>query len=185
VKRNSVRWLYRLDRAYSWESGCPVGDDFLFFDKQGKLRLVVETSGRITVLAGYAWNGCSPKVCLFDILWGTPDGVVHARTGRPKTYFASLIHDALCQFFSYGLPYNRPQVDHFFLRLMEESEFGPRKIYWLAVRAFDRITQWVTQRKRKNRGEVRHAADHLDPPRQEGARHLPGGIRVRSVREGR
>ena len=123
MSKNRVRWLYRLDRAYSWESGCPVGDDFLFFDKRGKLRLVVEASGCITVLARYAWNGCSPKFCVFDILWGTPDGVVHARTGRPKTYFASMIHDALCQFLPYGLPYNRPEADFFFFRLMEESEF--------------------------------------------------------------
>lgn len=157
----NVSWLYRLDRAYSWDSRCPVGDDFLFFDKKDKLRLVVEASGRITVLAGYAWNGCSPKVCVFDILWGTPDGAVYAETGRPKTYFASLIHDALCQFFRHGLPYNRRQVDSFFLSLMEESEFGPRRVYWLAVRAFDHITQWVIQRKRKNWGEIRRAADYL------------------------
>ena len=157
----NVRWLYRLGRAYSWNGRCPVGDDYFFFDRKGKLRLIVEASGSITVLARYAWNGCSPKFCIFDILWGTPDGVVHALTGRPKTYFASMVHDALCQFCKYGLPYDRRQVDGFFLDLMQESGFKLARVYWLAVRAFDYITQWVIQRKRNNQGEVRLPADYL------------------------
>ncbi len=158
---NHVVWKFRLDESFSWDSEVPVGEEFVFFDREKKVRLLIEEKGRITVMRGYAWNGCSPKFCFLDFLVGTPDGVVNKGTGRQKTYFASMIHDALCQFLPYGLPYNRPEADFFFFRLMEESEFGPRRIYWLAVRAFDRITQLVTQRKRKNRGEVHHVTGYL------------------------
>jgi len=96
--KNSVRWLYRLEQNFTWESNHPLPEDFVFWDKSGAVRLIIEMGGRITVTRRYAWNGCSPKFCFFDLLIGTPEGVVHARTGRPKTYFASLIHDALYQF---------------------------------------------------------------------------------------
>ena len=43
------------------------------------------SDGAITVLAGYAWDGCTPKFNFFDVLSGTPDGVVDTRTGRSKT----------------------------------------------------------------------------------------------------
>lgn len=63
-----ARWLYRLDENFSWDSGHPVGEDLVFRDKKGKVRLVIRASGRITVLKGYAWNACSPKFCVFDRL---------------------------------------------------------------------------------------------------------------------
>lgn len=149
---NSVRWLYRLEQSYSWNSGHDIPEDLVFRDKTGAVRLVVERDGRITVTRGYAWDGCTPKFCIFDILLGVPDGVVHAGTGRPKTYYASLVHDALYQFLPDGLPFERVHADRFFLRLMEESEFGPRSIYWIAVRLFGDLFRRVARRVRKTRG---------------------------------
>lgn len=166
---DSVNWLYRLERNYSWESNHPIPEDLVFFDKGGAGRLIVETGGRITITRGYAWNGCSPKFCFFDILLGTPEGVVHARTGRPKTYYASLVHDALYQFLSDGLPLRRRDVDRFFLRLLEESQFAPRWIYWVAVRLFGWIVWRATRRVRQNRGR-----------RQEVATLLPSFVSVPS-----
>lgn len=145
--KNSVSWIYRSDANYSWESGFAVDDDLLFYDRSGRIRLVIEKGGRITVTKDYAWNGCSPKVCLFDLSWGTPDGVVHALTGRPKTYFASMVHDALYQFLEAGSPLSRGQADQAFLRLMAASEFSPRYLYWLAVRLFG----WLVWRGKKAR----------------------------------
>ena len=137
--RNSVRWLYRLEHGYTWDSGYPVQETYVFYDSNGEIRLIIEPDGRISVTRGYAWNGTSPKVCFFDILLGTPDGVVHADTGRPKTYFASMVHDALYQFLREGSPYSRRDADRFFIMLMRESEFGPAPLYWLAVRFFGRL----------------------------------------------
>jgi len=132
--KNSVRWLYRLDQNYSWDSGIPIAQDHAYRDARGKVRLIIEAGGRITVTRGYSWNGCSPKICVLDLLIGTPDGVVHARTGRPKTYFASFVHDALYQFLRVDAPMSRRQADACFLRLMAASDFSLRYLYWAAVR---------------------------------------------------
>ena len=134
--RNTVRWLYRIDEGFTWESGLSVNDDLVFKDSKGKVRLVIEAGGRLTITRGYAWNGCSPKFCVLDILVGTPDGAVDRRTGRPKTYFASMVHDALYQFLDTESPITRRQADACFLKLMGESDFALRHLYWLAVRVF-------------------------------------------------
>ena len=105
--RNSVKWLYRSEVNFEWDSGFDIPEDQVFLDTTGKVRLILERGGRITVTREYAWNGCSPKVCIFDLLVGTPDGVVHVRTGRPKTYFASMVHDALYQFLRCNSPITR------------------------------------------------------------------------------
>lgn len=144
----SVTWKYRLEENHSWDSGEEVCDDYYFFDRKRRLRLVIEKSGRITVMKGYSWNGCSPKFCFFDILFGTPDGVVYEPSGRPKAYFATMIHDVLYQFLHDCLPYSRRTVDGFFLRLLKESEFRPRWIYWIVVRGVGGISRMFTRRKR-------------------------------------
>ncbi len=146
--RNAVAWLYRADRNFSWDSGIPVPADQVFLDATGKVRLVIETTGRMTVTRGYAWNGCSPKFCFLDLLVGTPDGVVDADTGRPKTYFASMLHDALYQFLGTESPISRRQADRCFLRLMAASQFAPRYLYWAAVRLFGRFV-WQGQRLKR------------------------------------
>ena len=150
--RHSVRWLYRSEQSFSWESGILIDEDRVFFDASGKVRLIVEATGRITVTRGYCWNGCSPKVCLVDFLFGPPDGVVHSRTGRPKTYFASMVHDALYQFLHANSPLTRRQADDCFLELMAASDFAPRYVYWVAVRTFGRLVWHATNRVRNWRG---------------------------------
>jgi hypothetical protein len=149
---NDVSWLYRLPANHAWESGLPIEDDIAFRDKKGRVRLVIEKGGRMTVMRGYAWNGCSPKGCLCDILLGTPDGVVDSRTGRPKTYYASLVHDALCQFLPDGLPLSRREVDHCFLALLAESGFRARWLYYGAVRLFGIIVLPIERWARETSG---------------------------------
>jgi hypothetical protein len=127
-----------------------------FRDSTGKVWMLIETTGTITIMNGYAWNGCSPKFCLFDILLGTPDGVVHRETGKPKTYFASLVHDALYQFLTDGLPLNRRHADAIFLQLLRESDFTPARIYWLAVRLFGWLVRHGTAMKRQWHGNRLH-----------------------------
>lgn len=128
-----VTWAFQLEESYGWDSGLTTEADRFFVDKTGIVRLLIEKSGRITVMKGYAWNGCSPKVVFLDLLIGTPDGAVYAPTGRPKAYYASLVHDALYQFSEAGSPISRSQADRIFLRLLRESEFSLRWPYFLAV----------------------------------------------------
>ena len=158
--KNAVSWLYRAERNFQWDSGIVVPEDLAFVDSGGRVRLIIETGGRITVTRGYAWNGCSPKVCLLDLLIGTPDGVVYARTGRPKTYYASMVHDALYQFHRNGSPLSRAQADRCFLTLMAESEFAWRRLYWLAVRVAGGLV-WRAKRIRRKWGGRRVAIADL------------------------
>jgi hypothetical protein len=157
--RNSVSWLYKLDKNFRWISNHRTAEDLVFRDKNGVVRLIIEQTGEITVTRGYAWNGCSPKICLFDLLLGTPEGVVHAKTGKPKTYYGSLIHDALYQFLPDGLPLKRRDVDGFFLRLLAESDFAPRWIYWAFVRLLGGFFWRATRLKRKTHGTRERVAE--------------------------
>jgi hypothetical protein len=129
-----AKWVYRLYDHYSWESGWEIAEDRYFCDSRGEVRLIIETGGKVTVTKGYAWNGCTPKFFLFDLLFGTPDGAVYIPSGRPKAYYASLVHDALYQFLGENSPVTRRQADDAFLRLLGESKFRLRWFYWAAVR---------------------------------------------------
>src|SRR5713226_6292632 len=112
--KNSEPWVFTLPEDFSWDSGFTIPGAWEFRDKTGAVRLILRPSGRITVTRRYAWDGCSPKMCVFDILLGTPDGVVDSTTKQPKTYYASLVHDALYQFLLDGLPLKRWQADRCF-----------------------------------------------------------------------
>ncbi len=151
---NAEKWIYRLDQDYIWDSGLPFHENLVFADKTGVPRLELRQGGRIRVLAGYAWDGCTPKICLFDILVGTPDGVVDTRTGRPKTYHASLVHDALYQFLPDGSPVTRRVADRCFLRLMTDTGFVFRYVYFVAVRIFGGLFRRAMKKKRKTAGRM-------------------------------
>ena len=85
--------------------------------------------------------------------------MVHKDTGHPKTYYASLVHDALYQFIPDGLPLGRRHADRFFLLLMAESDFSPRWVYWVAVRVFGGLFRRVMRVKRKTNGSVQPVND--------------------------
>ncbi len=159
--RTGVRWLYRLDANHVWDSDHAIPEHLVFLDAKGKVRLIIEENGRITVTRGYTWNGCSPKFCVFDLFMGTPEGVVHRDTGLPKTYHASLVHDALYQFLPDGLPLGRRHADAFFRRLLKESDFAPAWLYWLAVRAFGGLVRLGTKKKRHWQGTRKSEAELL------------------------
>ncbi|MGH9890725.1 MAG: DUF1353 domain-containing protein [bacterium] len=147
-----VKWLYVIEKKFSWPSGLSIAEDVAFEDETGARRLELRTNGEITVLKDYAWDGCTPKFCVFDIVFGVPDGVVHQVTRRPKTYYASLIHDALYQFLDDGLPLSRKDADNCFLQLMRESDFVLSQIYYWAVRGFGEIFRRIGKWIRKTRG---------------------------------
>lgn len=150
--RNSVKWVYELEANFTWASGYRLDRDWAFQDRTGVTRLILQRDGSITVAKGYAWDGCTPKLCFFDIHIGVPDGVVDSRTRKPKTYYASLVHDALYQFLSDGLLLSRAQADHCFLRLMAETGFALRWIYYVAVRLLGEPFRRGGRRIRKTKG---------------------------------
>ena len=176
-----ARWLYRIDASYTWTSPFRQESDYAFFDAKGRLRLLVERNGAITVTRGYTWNGCSPKFFVLDLLFGTPEGVVNARTAQRKTYYASMVHDALYQFLADGLPLTRVQADRCFLMLMRESSFLLAPVYWLFVRAFGGIVHFATRRYRDWNGTGLRMGDEIPAPPPDVIEPMPADASMRPV----
>lgn len=61
---NTVKWLCRNEKHFPWRADLKVNKDYVFRDKKGKIRLIIETDGQLTVMRGYTWNGCSSKICI-------------------------------------------------------------------------------------------------------------------------
>jgi hypothetical protein len=133
---SAVKWIYVLENDFTWQTSRSFDTGYAFYDSKGIRRLEISSTGVIKVLKGYAWDGCTPKFKMFDLLFGTPEGIPHKKTLLPKTYFASLVHDALYQFLDAGSPFSRRQVDKIFLHILTEYSFAPRNIYYAMVRAF-------------------------------------------------
>ena len=123
------KWLYILKEDYEWDASEHLGKTIKF-----NCRWLRVNEGMITVKKGYAWDGCSPKFVIAD-LWiiGTPDG--RKRYGKPVTYRASLVHDALTQFKD-ELPITHQQATAVFSALLKEAEFFWHRVYVLMIRVF-------------------------------------------------
>ena len=152
----SVDWVYVLDRDYSYNVKHLLNGQFsgpcAFEDGSGTRRLEIDREGNARVFTGYAWDGCTPKFAIFDIVIGTPDGMPNLHTTKPKTYYASLLHDVLYQFLDVGLPMERRQADRAFLELMERDGFAPRALYYRVVRLLGGLAHCFTTWKRNYAG---------------------------------
>ena len=106
----------------------------------------INYDGTILIKKGYSWDGCTPKFSFWDIVVGTPDGIIDKQTGKPKTYYASLLHDAMYQFANKDIV-KRKDVDSEFLRLMQRQNFKLAKLYYYVVRIFGGI--WWSKNARQ------------------------------------
>ncbi|MCO6429036.1 DUF1353 domain-containing protein [Nitrosomonas communis] len=153
----AVKWIYVLDKDFSYNIAPYLPQEFsagcAFEDRTGKRRLEIHPDGTMKVLADYAWDGCTPKFALWDILLGIPDGVPNYQTKKPKAYYASLLHDVLYQFLDADLPISRQSADKIFYELLKRDHFGPRYIYYAAVRIFGGIFRLITRWKRRYQGK--------------------------------
>jgi len=101
------------------------------------------SDGSITISKGYAWNGCSPKYRVADLMIGTPDGAIDKRTFKPLTYYASMIHDAIYQFKS-EIGISRKEADDIFHSELKYVYFFWAYLYYLVVRGFGWIYgEWL------------------------------------------
>jgi hypothetical protein len=99
-----------------------------FFDAKRREWLRIEDNILI-VFHEYAWNGCSPKRCVFGKWIGTPDT-------RNNT-LASGIHDALCQFINtVDFPFTKEEVDLIFYEILLMSGFLMAHQYYWAVKKY-------------------------------------------------
>lgn len=133
---NNILYLIGIRDYWKWK----LNEDYAFEDEyfegiEADLEWASIHNGELTIKAGYAWNGCSPKKKFFDLFYfGTSDGVIDVETGHQKAYYASLVHDCLYQ---YQL-IERKHADRIFYKLLHEAEFAPAKLYYLAVKWFGR-----------------------------------------------
>ncbi|UTW01238.1 hypothetical protein KDW99_08965 [Marinomonas rhizomae] len=113
-------WLYQLDHDYSYKHALFDGIEF-------ENAWCMIRDGTLTIRANYAWDGCTPKVSFLGVWWvGVPDGIL--RLGKPWTYYASLIHDVLCQF-RHKITISKQAVVKIFNDVLERDQFPLRPIY--------------------------------------------------------
>ena len=85
-----MTWRYKLATPFEKSTPHLIGVDF-------SNEWITIRHGRITIQAGYAWDGCSPTWNLGPLWFGPWDGPLTSE-GKPVTFYATLVHDALCQF---------------------------------------------------------------------------------------
>jgi hypothetical protein len=129
--KGRVKYLFTLDESFTYQS------DIYGYRFEAPFLSVYE-DGLIYIPAGYSWDGNSLKFCLVGRVVGTPDGRIDPRTGKPVTYYASLVHDALYQYIlAHKIP--RKQIDDLYLKMLREAEFKSAGLYYRAVRLFGGI----------------------------------------------
>ncbi|MEO0826376.1 MAG: hypothetical protein AAFY67_12065 [Cyanobacteria bacterium J06642_9] len=134
-KPKSYPWKFKIQIDYPYQSTITGRE----FDSQW-LRLGKD--GLITVKAnsdGYAWDGCTPKFSFLGlVIIGVPDGHIDVDTMQPKTYHASLVHDAFYQYLE-DVPVSKREIDDLFLKMLIERSFPLARLYYLAVHLFGGI----------------------------------------------
>jgi len=117
---------YEFDDT-NWSLDIPFVSKWLEIDKNGHIKIKANKDG-------YAWDGCTPKWSLFNLLIiGTPDGHVNYRTMQPYAYYASLVHDALYQYLD-TVPVTKSKIDRLFLKML--GDFKLRYLYYYSVKFF-------------------------------------------------
>jgi len=132
--QNMNAYLYCIKEDYSRRSsikGREFENDWMKLSPDGTITIKGSNQN------GYAWDGCSPKIKLFDICLGTPEAVLNPKTGKSKTYYASLVHDVFYQFSKeLRAIVKRKEVDREFYNILMDNEFKAAKLYYYAVRFF-------------------------------------------------
>ena len=118
-------YLYVLRQPFSYKSQLLSG--VTFHNKW----VTITPDGTITISAGYAWDGCSPKWKVGRFAVGVPDGPIQS-DGYPQTAWASLVHDAVCQFKT-SIQVTKRTAVRLFDELLRAAEWLFRPVYVTAV----------------------------------------------------
>ncbi len=115
-------WTYKLVDDFCCQSDI-MGHTF------SSKWLKVFPDGRIFIPKDYAWDGCTPKFLILKaFVFGTFDGP-SGKDGLPKAYHASLVHDALYQFYVWH-DIDRNIIDMLFYKMLALNEFKNAKLYY-------------------------------------------------------
>ena len=121
-----MTWRYKLDRNYLYRSPLLAG--IFFANDWGKIE-----DEAIVIYPPYSWDGCSPAWKIGTVWFGVPDGRLNP-DGRPQAFYASLVHDFLCQFRP-EVPIRKAITVELFREMLVRSGFSPfrAKIYAKSV----------------------------------------------------
>lgn len=120
-------YIYKLDEDYVLTHAVFTGVEF-------SNEFCSIKDSKLTVFAGYTWDGCTPRIHiagLFSV--GTPNGVL--KEGKPWTYYASLVHDVLTQFRQH-LPFTKEQVTLIFEQGLISIDWPLTSLYVHTVSRF-------------------------------------------------
>lgn len=124
-------WKFKLANNYVVNLARYLGpiDDCIFIDYVGDQIEIVGfiVDGELTIVKGYEWDGCTPKITLFGQILGTPD--------FKETYEASLVHDFLIEY-CIQHTFTRKQIDTVFQKILESKRFKFSFIYAGGVHLF-------------------------------------------------
>lgn len=111
-----AQWRYKITRPYIKRSIYLEGVSF------SNEWMTIE-DGKLMIKPGYSWDGCSPSFRIPGTQWwiGTPDGTLNP-DGRPQTFYATLVHDALCQFRP-NIPIDKASTVALFYDMLLEGGF--------------------------------------------------------------
>lgn len=149
-----IDWIYKLelDQNYNLPYDKKLACEYYFYDLDNNLRVKVWKNGSVTIYKGYAWDGCTPKYKIGSYTFGIWDGI-KSSTDLPVTYYASLLHDALYQFYDLKVPFTRKEIDKLFLEFIPKG-FKARYIYYIFVRLFGRFAMYLRRKKGNNKGRL-------------------------------
>lgn len=131
-------WKFRLDEPFMFQGDKNLDRGYYIYDASGRIVAGIESDGLIFAEVGFCWNGCDPTIQVGDFFIGTPDGAIDQITGKPKTYYASLLHDILCQLIRQNkrFPISRLEADQAFADLLKRDGFKHHALYYRIVRLF-------------------------------------------------
>ena len=125
-----MTWRYKLRNKYTLRHPELDGVEY-------KTEWCIISGGTIQIRPGYAWDGCTPAIPLPFNLWiGTPDGHL-CDDGKPQAFYASLVHDVLCQYHA-TVPMSKQAVSSIFHDMLRQRGFSPFRagLYKVAVSLF-------------------------------------------------
>ena len=127
-------YVYCIKEDYPYKSsitGRSFENEWLRLDLDGTITI------KGTNKRGYAWDGCSPKMKIGDIYFGTFEAVLNDDTRQSRTYYASMIHDVFYQFNKDVRSFvSRKEIDLEFYNILKRDDFRFAKVYYYGVRAF-------------------------------------------------
>ena len=121
-------YVYCIKEDYSYKSsiiGRQFENEWFRLDPDGTIT-IKGTNSR-----GYAWDGCSPKIKVGDVYFGTSEAVLNYDTGQSKTYYASMVHDVFYQFSKDVRSFvRRKEVDTEFYKILKRDGFRLARLYF-------------------------------------------------------